>query len=70
LGEISREKTGDMLWAKLESWYMTNFLQLCTMQMHEGESIHKHIDNFNQIVLSLKNIGVAVEDEGLSSYSS
>ncbi|KAL5132622.1 Retrovirus-related Pol polyprotein from transposon TNT 1-94 [Glycine soja] len=33
------------------------------MQMHEGESIYKHIDNFNQIVLSLKNIDVAVDDE-------
>ena len=31
--------------------------------MHEGESIYKHIDNFNQIVLSLKNIDVAVDDE-------
>ena len=37
--------------------------QLYTMQMHEGESIHKHIDNFNQIVLSLKNIDVGVDDE-------
>ena len=62
LGEISGEKTADKLWAKLESRYMTKSLhnrlclkkQLYTMQMHEGESIHKHIDNFNQVVLSLK----------------
>ncbi|KHN13198.1 Retrovirus-related Pol polyprotein from transposon TNT 1-94, partial [Glycine soja] len=71
LGEVSGEKTADKLWAKLESRYMTKSLhnrlclkkQLYTMQMHEGESIHKHIDNFNQVVLSLKNIDVAVDDE-------
>lgn len=33
------------------------------MQMHEGESIHKHIDNFNRIVLSLRTIDVAVDDK-------
>ena len=62
LGEVSGEKTVDKLSAKLESRYMTKSLhnrlclkkQLYTMQMHEGESIHKHIDNFNQVVLSLK----------------
>ena len=71
LGEVSREKTTNKLWAKLESRYMTKSLhnrlclkkQLYTMQMHEGESVHKHIDNFNQIVLSLKNIDVRVDDE-------
>ncbi|KAL5146576.1 hypothetical protein HKD37_06G016399 [Glycine soja] len=29
----------------------------------ESESIHKHIDNFNRIVLSLRTIDVAVDDE-------
>jgi len=33
------------------------------MQIHEGGSIHKHIDNFNQIILSLKTIHVALRDE-------
>nr|KYP45734.1 Retrovirus-related Pol polyprotein from transposon TNT 1-94 [Cajanus cajan] len=34
------------------------------MQMHEEyDSIHKHIDNFNQVVLSLKSIDVVVDDE-------
>nr|KYP34765.1 hypothetical protein KK1_044232 [Cajanus cajan] len=33
------------------------------MKMHEGESIHKHIDNFNIVFLSLKNIDVIVDDE-------
>jgi len=71
LGEVSGEKTVDMLWAKLESWYMTKSLhnhlclkkQLYTMQMHEGKSIHKHIDNFDQIGLSLKNIDVVVDNK-------
>ena len=56
---------------KLESQYMTKSLtnRLCmkqrlyTIQMKEGAPISNHLNEFNRIVIDLKNIECKVEDE-------
>nr|KYP60537.1 Retrovirus-related Pol polyprotein from transposon TNT 1-94 [Cajanus cajan] len=71
LGEVSGEKITDKLWVKLESQYMIksfhNHLclnkQLYIIQMQKGGPIQRHIDNFNQVVVSLKIIDVVIDDE-------
>ena len=64
LREIVDEETAVGLWLKLESRYMTKSLtnrlymkqRLCTIRMKEGTPISDHLDEFNRIVIDLKNI--------------
>lgn len=59
------------LWIRLEDLYMKKFprsrlhLKIClyTLRMAEGSSIKNHLDEFDEIICGLKNIGVEVEDE-------
>ena len=37
--------------------------RLYTLRMKEGASLHDHLDEFNQIVMDIKNIGIKLEEE-------
>lgn len=71
LREIVDEDTTVGLWLKLESRYMTKSLtnrlymkqRLYTIRMEEGAPISDHLNEFNRIVIDLKNIECNVEDE-------
>jgi hypothetical protein len=71
LREVVNEKTIAGLWKKLESLYMkkplTNRLylkqRLYTLKMKEGMPLCDHLDNFNIIILDMKNIDIKVDDK-------
>ena len=71
LREIVDEEIAIGLWLKLESQYMTKSLtnrlymkqRLYTIRMKEGTPISNHLNEFNRIVIDLKNIECKVEDE-------
>ena len=71
LREVASEETTAGLWKKLESLYMkkslTNRLylkqQLYTLKMKEGMLLCDHLDDFNRIILDMKNIDIKVDDE-------
>jgi hypothetical protein len=71
LREATDEETAAGLWKKLENQYMkkslTNRLylkqRLYTLKMKEGMPLCDHLDDFNRIILNLKNIDIKVDDE-------
>ena len=71
LREIVDKETAVGLWLKLESRYMTKSLtnrlymkqRLYTIRMKEGTLVSDRLDEFNRIVIDLKNIECKVEDE-------
>jgi hypothetical protein len=71
LREVVDEETAAGLWKKLESLYMkkslTNRLylkqRLYTLKMKKGMLLCDHLDDYNKIILDLKNINVKVDDE-------
>ena len=71
LREIVDEEIAVGLWLKLESRYMTKSLtnhlymrqRLYTIRMKESTPVSDHLDEFNRIVIDLKNIECKVEDE-------
>ena len=71
LREVTDEETAVGLWKKLESLYMkkslTNRLflkqRLYTLGMQEGMPLCDHLDDFNRIILDIKNIDIKVDDE-------
>ncbi|WRX12668.1 zinc finger protein [Theobroma cacao] len=74
LREVTDEESAAAVWFKLESIYMTKSLtnrlymkqRLYTLKMSEGTSVNTHIDEFNRVILDLKNIDVKIEDEDLA----
>ncbi|WRX08983.1 Integrase [Theobroma cacao] len=71
---VTDEESAAAVWLKLESIYMTKSLtnrlymkqRLYTLNMSEGTSVNTHIDEFNRVILDLKNIDVKIEDEDLA----
>ena len=69
--EIVDKEIAIGLWLKLESRYMTKSLtnrlymkqRLYTIRMKEGTPVSDLLDEFNRIVIDLKNIECKVEDE-------
>ena len=37
--------------------------RLCSLHMDETKELRKHIDEFNKVILDLKNIDVKIEEE-------
>ncbi|KAI0527473.1 hypothetical protein KFK09_003074 [Dendrobium nobile] len=80
LREVAKEGTTLEVWRKLESIYMkkslTNRLllkkQLYTLQMEETKELRNHLDDFNKLILDLKNVDVTIdeEDQGIILLSS
>ncbi|WRX23839.1 GAG-pre-integrase domain - like 7 [Theobroma cacao] len=74
LREVTNEESAAAVWFKLESIYMTKSFtnrlymkqRLYTLKMSEGTSVNTHIDEFNRVILDLKNIDVKIEDEDLA----
>ncbi|EOY34202.1 Uncharacterized protein TCM_041944 [Theobroma cacao] len=72
--EVTDEESAIAVWLKLKSIYMTKSLmnrlyikqRLYTLKMSEGTSVNTHIDEFNRVILDLKNIDVKIEDEDLA----
>ncbi|TQE03605.1 hypothetical protein C1H46_010736 [Malus baccata] len=71
LREVGRIKYAPELWIKLESLYMNKsrakqlYLKkrLHTLRMDEGTSIHKHVDEFNKLMMDLKSVDNQISDE-------
>nr|GFA74457.1 retrovirus-related Pol polyprotein from transposon TNT 1-94 [Tanacetum cinerariifolium] len=74
LQEVTKETTDVGIWTKLTSLYMTKSLanrlylkkKLCTYYMSPGTKLDDHIDEFNKLILDLKNIDIEIEDEDQS----
>ena len=71
LREITNEDIVAKLWLKLESLHMTKSLTnrlylkkwLYTLQMKGGTFIKDYLDEFNKIIMDLRNIDVRIDDE-------
>ncbi|KAM0985898.1 hypothetical protein ACFX2C_013128 [Malus domestica] len=71
LREVGSIKSAPELWIKLESLYMTKSLakrlylkkSLHTLRMDKGTSIHKHVDEFNKLMMDLKSVDNQISDE-------
>jgi hypothetical protein len=71
LREVADEEIVAELWKKLESLYMKKSLNnrlylkqgLYTLKMKECMLCCDHLDDFNRIILDLKNIDIKVDDE-------
>jgi hypothetical protein len=71
LHKVVKEDTTSKLWLKLESSYMTKSLtnhlylkkRFATLHMHEGMVIKDHLDEFNRVIIDLRNIEVKIEDK-------
>lgn len=71
LKEISKETTAAAIWTKLETLHMTKsptkrlYLKqkLYSFKMPSGKSPKDRLDDFNKIILDLKNIEIKFEDK-------
>lgn len=71
LQEVSKDKSAQAMWLKLELLYMTKSLantlymkqRLYSFKMSEEKSTSEQIDDFNKIIDDLENIHITLEDE-------
>ncbi|KZV56298.1 hypothetical protein F511_00295 [Dorcoceras hygrometricum] len=71
LREVAEEVSALSLWNKLESLYLKRSLanrlylkkSLYTIHLEEGKDLKKHMDEFNKIILDLKNVDIKITDE-------
>ena len=71
LREVTEENSVKAVWDKLEDLYLkkslTNRLYLkkplYALLMEDDKPLKKHMDDFNRIILDLKNIDVKIDDE-------
>ena len=71
LREVKNETTAVGVWLKLEQIYMTKNLtsriylkgKLYGFKIQEDKSMDDNLDEFNKIIIDLKNIGIKIEDE-------
>ncbi|KAK3010279.1 hypothetical protein RJ639_011887 [Escallonia herrerae] len=71
LRKVSQKTTAAGLWLKLESLYMMKSLTNCmylkqrlyTLRMKESPSISDHLDEYNKVILDLKNVDIKIKDE-------
>ena len=69
--EVVEEKDVAALWAKLQALYVTKGLnnrlymlkRMFQFQYTEGTSIRSHLDEFNKLMMDLKNVGKIPDDE-------
>ena len=71
LREVSKEESTAAVWLKLDSLYMMKLLANCvylkqrlySFCLGSRRSIEDHIEDFQKLILDIKNIKVKVEDE-------
>ncbi|KAI6673870.1 hypothetical protein NL676_001776 [Syzygium grande] len=69
--EVVEEKDAAALWAKLQALYVTKGLnnrlymlkRMFQFRYTEGTSIRSHLDEFNKLMMDLKNVGKILDDE-------
>jgi len=69
--EVIEEKDAAALWAKLQALYVKKGLnnrlymlkKMFQFTYTEGTSIRTHLDEFNKLMLDLKNVGKILDDE-------
>ena len=74
LREVLKEETAAGIWLKLESLYMTKSIsnrllllkKLEECKLKSGESLKRHLDEFDSLVMDLKNVDVEIGDEQLA----
>ena len=71
LREVAKAKSTSGLWAKLEELFLKKSLakrlyvkrKLYTFSMKKGTTMKDHVDEFNKLILDLKNVNIMLEDE-------
>ncbi|KAF7815134.1 Retrovirus-related Pol polyprotein from transposon TNT 1-94 [Senna tora] len=71
LREIAGEDTATKAWKKLEELYLAKSLtnrlylnkRLYNLRMIEGTMVKSYLDEFNSIIMNLKNVDIKIEDE-------
>lgn len=71
LREIAEEKSAATAWKKLKDLYSTKSLtnrlylkkRLYNLRMNEGTLVKTHLDEFNSIIMDLKNADIKIESE-------
>lgn len=69
--EIAKEKSAATTWKKLEHLHSKKLLTNClylkkrlhNLRINEGTRVKTHIDEFNSIIMELKNIDIKIESE-------
>ena len=71
LQEVIEEKSAKAVQDKLEDLYLKKFManklylkkRLYALLMEDNKPLKKHLDDFNRIILDLKNINIKIDDE-------
>ena len=74
LREVLKEDSAAGIWLRLEQLYMTKSIsnrlllmkRLEECKLKPGESLKRHLDEFDSLVMDLKNVDVEIQDEQLA----